>query len=161
LRGRPQVLQLWYEFGSRLDFINDFKLSPTAKKFIWRAIYDHTKKLYNHSGDIPIRFLRAPSTSEISYAYMIGSMEWHFVNSAGNWTAWVEFLDSEVMRTDNRIIEWIKDLQVKTPLQGGFLRELNKAIRRRFSGVDTQSMDDSELIKILEHIFEKASTKRQ
>jgi hypothetical protein len=161
LRNRPQVLQLWYEFGKRLTFINDFELSPTAKKFIWRAVYDHTKKLYDHPRELPIRLLRAPTTSNLSYAYLIGSMDWEFVNAAGNWTAWVEFLDSEVIRNDKRIQNWIRDLQVRGPLQGGFLRVLNRTIRRRFDGIDTPSLPDEGLIEILEETLEDALSKRE
>ncbi len=161
LRNRPHVLQLWYEFGMRLKFIDDFELSPTAKKFIWRAIYDHTKKLYDQPREIPVRLLRAPTTSNLSYAYLIGNMDWDFVNAAGNWTAWVEFLDSEVIRNDKRIQNWIKDLQVRGPLQGGFLRILNRTIRRNFDGIDAPSLPNDDLATKLEKILEEALSYRE
>jgi len=161
LRNRPQVLKLWYEFGKRLKFIDDFELSPTAMKYIWRAIYDHTKKLYDHPREIPVRLLRAPTTSNLSYSYLIGNMDWEFVNAAGNWTAWVEFLDSEVIRNDKRIQKWIKDLQVRVPLQGGFLRILNRTIRRNFDGIDAPSLPNDGLVAKLEEILEEALSQRE
>ncbi len=161
LRNRHQVLQLWYEFGKRLKFVDELELSPTARKFIWRAIYDHTKKLYDPTGELPVRLVRAPTTSNLSYAYHIGSMDWQFVKAAGNWTAWVEFLDSEVMRKDSRIINWIKELQERGPLQGGFLRLLNKTIRRRFNKIETHSLSDEKLVEILDETLEEALSKKE
>ena len=154
LRGRPKVLKLWYEYGTRLSFIEDMELSPLARKHIWQAIYDHSTKLYDHSEEMSTRLQRAPTTSNLCYSYLIGKLDWDFVDAAGNWTAWVEFLDSEVMRTDARIIEWIKEIQVKGPLQSGFLRELNKAIRNRLKGIETRQLLSSNLLEILDEILE-------
>ena len=161
LRGRPKVLKLWYEYGTRLSFIEDMDLSPLARKHIWQAIYDHSTKLYDHSEEMSTRLQRAPTTSNLCYSYLIGNLDWTFVEAAGNWTAWVEFLDSEVMRNDSRIINWIRTLQVKGPLSGGFLRLLNKTIRRRLDRIETTSLKDKELTEILEETLEDALLRRE
>ncbi len=160
-RNRSHAIRMWYPVGKRLDFIEKFELSPTARKFVWRAIYDHTQKIYDKPRELPVRLLRAPTTSNLSYAYLIGRMDWEFVDAAGNWTAWVEFLDSEAIRNDKRIQNWIRDLQIQGPLQGGFLRILNKAIRRIFDGIDTPSLPNDRLIEKLEETLKEALLQRK
>lgn len=161
LRGKPNVLPLWYEVGKHLDFVDELELSPKAKKHVWRAIYDHCRKLYNPDDGIPVRLRDRPTTSNLRYAYLLAkNFDWDLVKNAGNWTAWVEFLDSIVMREDPRIIEWIRDLQDKGPLQGGFLRVLNKAIRHRLDGHVTELLSDSELRDILEEVHKSALENR-
>jgi hypothetical protein len=157
LRGKPGVIKLWYAVGEHLSFVDDLELTPTARKYVWRAIYDHSKELYDKNESIPVRLEERPTTCNLRYAYIIAkNFKWDFVRSAGNWTAWVEFLDSIVMRKDERIINWIRKLQEQTPLRGGFLRKLNRAIRRRLKGIVTTEIINEELGEILDSVYETA-----
>jgi hypothetical protein len=156
LKGKPGVLRLWYAFGTRLSFIDELELTGKAKRYVWRAIYDHMTKLYNPQEPMPQRIKDRPEYNDIRYSYIIGKLDWDFVRAAGNWRTWVDFLDSEVMRDDPRIIEWIKLLQTKAPRTGGYLIHLRRAISERFRNIITSEYDESKLFQILDEIHQIA-----
>ncbi|MHA1907078.1 MAG: hypothetical protein ACW98Y_07275 [Candidatus Thorarchaeota archaeon] len=156
LIGKPGVLELWYAFGKRLSFIDELDLSGNAKRYVWRAIYDHSIKLYNPHEPIPQRIKDRPEYNDIRYSYIIGKLDWNFVRTAGGWRSWVDFLDSEVMREDMRIVEWIKRLQEIGPRTGGYLIDLRKAISERFRNVVTSDYDADRLFQILDETHQIA-----
>lgn len=152
-KGKPGVLQLWYQVGKHLDFVMDPSIVPVEdRKYVWRALYDHAGPL--HEGPIPVRVQRSPKTSHFRYCYLLASkFDWEFVRSAGNWTAWVEFFDSPVIHQDERIIEWLGSKQKHvTGSRQDWVRELTKAIRNRLKNKDTSVFTDEELHERLEDI---------
>jgi hypothetical protein len=156
LRGKPGVLELWYAFGKRLSFIDGLDLSGNAKRYVWRAIYDHSTKLYDPHEPMPQRIRERPEYNDIRYSHIIGKLDWDFVRTAGGWRIWVDFLDSEIMREDMRIIKWIKHLQDKAPRTGGYLIHLRKAISDRFRNVVTLDYDEGRLFQILDETHQIA-----
>lgn len=161
-KGKSGVLELWYQVGKQLDFVMDPSIVPGEdRKFVWRALYDHAGPL--HNGPIPVRVERSPLTSHFRYCYLIASQfDWEFVKSAGNWTAWVEFLDSPVIHSDKRIIEWLGSKQsdiIGTKQE--WVRELAKAIRRKFDNKITSVFDDDELYQQLDEMYDKIVSKKE
>jgi len=153
LKNKPGVLRLWYEVGKNLTFINDTSIIPAEdRKYIWRAIYDHAKEL--KPGKLNVRAVERPENSHFAYCYNLSKYSWDFIKNAGNWTAWVEFFDSLVIRKDNRIIEWLGTIQnFSTGSKQNWLRKLTRKIRRDFKNIDTKVFSDSELDKKLLECF--------
>jgi len=149
------VIELWYEVGKRLKFIEDVSRIPRDdRKYIWRALYDHAGELI--PGKINVRVKYRPENSHFKYCYMIGTNDWEFVKKAGNWTAWVEFLDSPVIREDERIIEWLGSIQKRTQISlQDWLRALTKEIRRTLKNKDTSVYSPDELNNLLNSIFHR------
>jgi len=153
LRGKPGVLKLWYEVGRRLSFVDEIHIEPEDdRKFIWRALYDHAAGLV--PGSPKKRANERLLNSHFYYCYLVGKLPWRFVESGGNWTAWVEFLDSERIRNDQRIIGWLGEKEKNVPgSKQNWLRPLTREIRRRFSTVDTTVLTEEELYAELEGVF--------
>jgi len=154
LKGKKgAVLKLWYEVGKRLSFVMDTKIVPAEdRKYVWRALYDHAELLA--PGPLSVRARERPETSHFKYCWRLSHFPWEFVESAGNWTAWVEFFDSIVIRGDERIIDWLRTKQAcVTSGKQDWLRNLTRAIRREFKGYDTTIYSDEKLNSILEKIF--------
>ncbi len=154
LRGkRGKVVELWWEVGKRLSFIDDFNLDEDEYKLIWVAIYYHAGKLA--PGPLSKRAERSPETSHFAYCYRLGKFSKDVVMSQ-DWTAWYEFFDSEVIRNDSRIIEWLNK-KIKEEFSGGsrqnWLRKLTKAIRNSLKNTDTKYWSKEELEGRLEEIF--------
>ena len=154
LKNKPGVLKLWYEVGKRLSFIEDTSIVPAEdRKYVWRALYDHTDEL--RPGKINVRASKRPENSHFAYCYYLSKYSWGFVNHAGNWTAWVEFFDSEVIRNDSRIIDWLGS---KQPLAKGsvqdWLRKITREIRRNLKNIDTKIFSINDLHDRLEGIFD-------
>jgi hypothetical protein len=152
-KGKRNVLPLWYEVGKRLDFVDKMELTPRARKFVWRALHDHAGGLYDHASKTPVRVIERPTTSHFHYCYIIGKKPWQFVESAGTWTDWYEFMDSIAMRKDERIIRWIDRNQSRAPQDSRWLRKLNVGIRNRLAKKETDVFSDDELYSILDEVF--------
>jgi len=125
-------------------------LSSSAWKQIWRAIYDHTEKLYDRTEPTPSRFWY----NEIRYSYHIGKFDRDFVKTAGTWRDWIDFLDSTALREDYRIIEWIASLQKRESMRTDFLRNLRRAISGKFRNTVTSELPDELLYQDLNEIFD-------
>ena len=149
------VIQLWYEVGTRLAFVDSLELDTISRKFVWRAIFDHAGALYDHTESMSIRARERPLNSHFRYCYLIGKKPWSLVKSAGNWTAWVEFFDSIAIREDDRIVYWIDKIHEKIPNTPNWLRILNKAIRNDLRNLDTSVLSETELISRLDRVFER------
>jgi len=153
LKNKPGVLKLWYEVGKNLTFINNTSIIPPEdRKYVWRAIYDHANEL--KPGQLNVRAINRPENSHFAYCYNLSKYTWDFVKNAGNWTAWVEFFDSLVLREDTRIIEWLGNIQnFSTGSRQNWLRKLTRKIRREFKNKDTKVFSDSELQNKLEEFL--------
>lgn len=153
LKGKPGVIKLWYEIGKRLSFVYDEKtIQPEDRKYVWRALYDHAGELV--PGTPKIRANERWWSSHFFYCYQIGLFPWSFVKAAGNWTAWVEFLDSQRIRQDERIVKWLGSKAKK--VRGGkqdWLRKLTKSVRHAFMNRDTTILTRDELHEELNKIF--------
>jgi len=153
LKNKKGVIKLWYHVGKGINFINDTTIVPREdRKYVWRALYNHAGKL--SPGIINERVMYRPMTSHFRYCNIISKYDWNFVESAGNWTAWVEFLDSPAIRDDDRVIDWLGSIQLKA--QGSlqdWLRRLTKEIRTSFKNKDTSVFTDDELYNKLNTIF--------
>lgn len=165
LKGRPGVVRLWYEVGKRLSFAMDPKIVPLEdQKYIWRAIYDHARGLIPGPGKS-----RAEQygRNHFRYCALLAKFDWTFVESAGDWRSWVEFFDSEAIRAEPRIVEWLQKRsadrsteQWKSFAAGGrkrMFRELIKAIRREFRKTDASYLSESELFAKLDRTFEETN----
>jgi len=155
---RGEVHRLWYEVGSRLQFVMDTSVvAAEDRDFVWRAIYDHVQEL--HRGPIPKRVKRNPETSHFSYCYKLSTFPWEFVDSAGDWTSWSEFFDRKETRNDPRIIEWLGKKAKETSVSGrqNWLRPLTKAIHEEYDKYDTRIRFESkdELFRDLDRIFSR------
>lgn len=153
LKNKKGVLRLWYEIGKRLDFVDDPEIVPPQdRKYIWRALYDHAGELVSEK--LSVRAKERPKNNLFRYCYILAKYEWNFVNNAGNWTAWSEFLDSPVIINDKRIIDWLGSIQLLAvgSLQD-WLRGLTKKIRAEFKNKDTSVFSDDELNKKLSKIL--------
>lgn len=158
LKNRRGVIKLWYEVGRRLSFVMDTSMVPAeVRKYVWRALYDHTGELV--PGKLSVRARERPENSHFKYCYELAQFPWRLVKASGNWTAWAEFLDSPVIRDDRRIIRWLarKHKSAESPRQD-WLRMLTREIRRsfkKFKKWDTSIISDDELDVRLEKIFNK------
>jgi len=153
LKGKPGVIRLWYEIGKRLSFVYDEKIiQPEDRKYVWRALYDHAGELI--PGAPKIRANERWWSSHFFYCYQIGLFPWSFVKAAGNWTAWVEFLDSQRIRRDERIVKWLGSEAKK--VQAGkqdWLRKLTQSVRHAFMNRNTMRLTTDELHEELNEIF--------
>lgn len=154
LKGKAGVVKLWHEVGKALSFIEKVSVEPEDdRKYIWRALYDHAGDLAPGTPNkrAEDRYL----TSHFYYCFRLGRFSWDFVEKAGNWTAWVEFFDSERIRADERIINWLgskaRDEQPKG-LQD-WLRALTREVRRKFKNWDTREMITDDLNNELEECY--------
>jgi len=155
LKGKKgKVLKLWYEVGKNLSFVMDTSLvDPEERQYVFRAIYDHTKKL--NPGPLTKRVLRDPATSHFSYCYKLSTFTWDFVKSAGDWTSWSEFFDRRETKNNENIIKWlsskVKGEKIKS--RQNWLRPLTKEIHKEFLNKDTIVFSPEELYDKLDKIF--------
>ncbi|MBS1263806.1 MAG: hypothetical protein MAG715_00997 [Methanonatronarchaeales archaeon] len=152
--GEKKNLEIWYKIGGGLQFIDQTDLiEDRDRKYIWRAIYDHSGPL--HTGDIPVRADR-PKNNDFRYAYLLAkNFDWEFVESGGTWTTWGEFFDSPVIRNDQRIIDWLGTVKERRGDQGlqDWIRPLTVEIRRELKNVDTGVFEKARLVERLERIY--------
>lgn len=160
LKGKRGVLRLWFELGKELGFIDKCTLiHETDKRWLWRALYDHAPNLA--AGPPKVRANERPENSHFHYCYLLAKKfpDFKFVESAGDWTAWAEFLDSPSISEDHRIIEWLasKQHEYGTSANQNWLRKLTRAIRHEFpykgAKTDTRLFSDAELVQRLESVF--------
>lgn len=155
LKGKKgKVLKLWYQVGNRLKFVMDTSvIAAEDREFVWRAIYDHAEELA--PGLITKRAMRSPETSHFSYCYQLSTFPWEFVEFAGDWTSWSEFLDRSETKKDRRIIEWLGEKAKKFNIKSrqNWLRPLTKAIHTELGKKDTTVFTKSEMYERLESIF--------
>lgn len=153
LKGKDGALELWFFVGTRLQFIDNPEIVlPEDKKYIWRAIWDHTKELA--PGEINTR--SGTNRDHFLYCYRIAKFNWEIVECGGNWRAWVEFLDSPKINVDDRILDWvgIKMMQVK---EKNWVRILNRKLRRTLKNKDTSFLNKEELYELLERSWKEVS----
>jgi hypothetical protein len=160
LKGRKGVLRLWFELGRELSFVDKNKLiHERDKRWLWRVLYDHAPNLA--SGPLNVRANERPENSHFHYCYLLAKKfpDFKFVESAGDWTAWAEFLDSPSISEEERIIEWLatKQREHAPSAKQDWLRKLTRAIRNEFpykgAKTDTTVFSDEDLIRRLEDIY--------
>jgi hypothetical protein len=164
LKGSRGVIRLWYEVGKRLQFMKDPSVVPLEdQKHVWRALYDHAENLVPGPGRS-----RAENyeRNHFRYCAMLAEFDWSFVKGAGNWRSWVEFFDSEKIREDPRIIEWLRERSTKKPTKDWLdfarsakqksFRKLTKYVRQSFKDKETTVFSATELFGKLDEIFRKA-----
>lgn len=165
LRGRAGVLRLWWEVGRRLSFVADVTVTPIEdRKYIWRALYDHAGELVPGPGRSRAERYE---NSHFKYCAQLASFPWEFVEAAGDWTSWVEFLDSASIRDDDRIIDWLRQRSTQPSakwrrfMQGarqGWFRRLARGIRARFRKRQTRGvLDVKELFAELDDVFSEVA----
>jgi hypothetical protein len=165
LKGKRGALKLWYEVGKRLTFVETTDLvSNEDRKFIWRAIYDHAGELIPippHPGSSLTRRRRAEGMrNHFRYCYLIASKfpDYRFVETVGDWSSWIDLLDSPTIQNDERILEWIATKQQSSSDDSrvDWLRRLINGIRGEFPAItDTTILSDKELFGKLENMYRK------
>lgn len=158
LKGRKGVLDLWYEIGKRLSFVDDPSIvDPEDRSYVWQAIYDHASDQGFAPGAYGEREQQRP---HFKYCYELAKKfpDFDFVNSAGDWSAWVEFLDSPSINNDSRIVEWLSSKRLTLDsTKRDWLRRLTREIRREFpykgQKTDTSVFGEAELRDRLDAIF--------
>ena len=162
LRGKDGVIRLWYETGLELrrlwgEVTRRFGLPDTELKLFLRAVHDHAKALKADSRSDRL------SNSYFYYCYLLAEFPRSLLESAGNWTAWVEFLDSPRVRDDRRILEWFVTKSPVAPPTGytklKWFRAIMRSIRDRFREIDTTMLSESELFEKLDEVLRKLESK--
>jgi hypothetical protein len=136
---------------------------PEDRKIIWRDLYDHAPDLVPGPG----RSRSERGDGHFLYCAMLGRLEWDFVKSAGDWTSWTEFFDSERIRDDHRVLEWLAarsglhrspdwDRYTDSARQN-WVRPLAREIRGRFRSRDTTVLTEAELYAELDEVFQAVS----
>jgi hypothetical protein len=153
LKGKDGALKLWYFIGSKLQFVDDPNIVlPQDKKYIWRAIWDHAGELA--PGGMNTR--SGTNRDHFLYCYRVSKFEWNLVERGGNWRAWVEFLDSPKINSDDRILDWVGE-GMREIKQKNWVRVLNKKLRQALKGKDTSFLKTNELYELLEQVLADAS----
>lgn len=158
-KGKAGAIELWYRVGIELrrlwDIVRDrFGVSDTDLKLFIRAVYDHTKKINPGPGR-----LDRLSTNPLYYCYQLAGFPEKLVKNAGNWTAWVEFLDSPRVRNDPRITEWFISRSPIEPPRGSnyiklkWFRVIMRSIRNEFRKIDTTILEKGELFEKLDKVL--------
>lgn len=161
LKRKPGVVRLWWEVGRRLrEFVSDLDVGPEEdRQFLWRAMYDHAPELV--PGIIGSRAERLQN-SHFKYCYELGKYSWERVHAFGDWTSWTEVFDSDRIREDSRIADWLVDR-----VTGGhpdwnaytdqsrmdWFRPLAKAIRSQFKNRESRGLTTDELWTELDKVF--------
>ena len=173
LKSHRGVLELWFEVGKRLSFVETTNLvSAEDRKFIWRALYDHAGRLAPtppYTG--PDRSLnRRPDDprNHFRYCYLISKKfrDFDFVESVGDWSSWIDLFGSPTIRNDERILEWIASKQQSSSEDSrvDWLRKIINGIRRQFPAVgamtDTTVLTDRELTQKLESMYRSTFPKK-
>ena len=166
LKSRRGVLRLWYEVGKRLSFVEGTDLvAAEDRKFIWRALYDHAGKLaptppYSSPDRSASRRADEPR-NHFRYCYLIAKKfpDFDFVESVGDWSSWIDLLDSPTIQNDERILEWIASKQQSSSENSrvDWLRKIINGIRGQFPAVgamtDTTVFTERELRRKLESMY--------
>ena len=158
-KGKPGAIKLWYNVGGELRRLWDrvkttFNLPETYLPIFMKAVHDHSSKIKLGSG----RSMRLKN-AYFYYCYLIADFPWEMVETAGNWTAWVEFLDSKRIRNDPRIIEWFASRAITEPPGGvkctklKWFRKITRAIRKELREIDTTVLEKDELFRKLDLIL--------
>lgn len=165
LKGRPGVLRLWYELGKRLSFVDSLPVDPPEdRKYVWRALYDHMPDLVPGPG----RGRADRGDSHFKYCYLVSRLDWNSVAKAGDWTSWVEFLDSARIRDDERVLEWLSKrttdatpdwIEFTASSRQSWVRPLAKALRQQLRGRDTSVLSTDELETELDSVFRDVSSR--
>ncbi len=155
LKGKSGVLALWHFVGQELAFVDDPKIVPPEdREFIWRALWDHAGELA--PGEKERKSRKAGSARDHwRYCYLVckksrGSLE--YAERAGNWRAWVEFIDRMETRNDERFLNWIEKKMESAP-QKGWLRIITKGIHKSFNKLHTSFLTPEELEERLEKVW--------
>jgi hypothetical protein len=153
LKGKSGVIALWHFVGQRIaEFVDDVHIVlPEDRKYIWRALWDHSGELA--PGEKENRSRKAGSFRDHwHYCYMISRYSLGQVTKAGNWRAWVEFLDSPWTRNDERIPEWISRKMSNPPCQN-WLRKFTPSVRNALRNVHTSVLTQEELDQRLDKLW--------
>ncbi|OIO49988.1 MAG: hypothetical protein AUJ39_00010 [Parcubacteria group bacterium CG1_02_42_13] len=149
LKGKSGALDLWYFIGKKLQFVDDPKLIPPEdKKYVWRALWDHAGELA--PGEMNSR--SGTHRDHFLYCYRIAKFDKGDVERGGNWRAWVEFLDSPKIHSDERILDWI-GAKMKTINKKNWVRILNRNVRQVLKDKDTSFYTKGELYALLEKVW--------
>ena len=162
-KNKPGAIKLWYHVGVELRSLwtktrNSFGLPDTKLPIFIKAVYDHSNKIRPTSGRSG-RFKNA----HFYYCYIIAGYSWEKVQAVGNWRTWVEFLDSKRIKNDLRIADWFAAKSFGKPsMEGRYItpksfRQITRAIRNSLREIDTTVLDDKELYRKLDRIFEEQS----
>ena len=143
LKGKNGVLELWYNVGQRLSFIDDPKiLYPGDKKYIWSALWYHAREIA--PGEAKTR--AGTSRDHFSFCYRIAKYDREFVFNAGTWRDWQDFFDSPILSNKN-ILEWFekKSISIKKLGVKNWLRDVIKLIRNEFQNIDLGFLKKEEI----------------
>jgi hypothetical protein len=169
LKNRPGVVRLWWEVGRRLQqFAGDVDVGPEEDRvYLWRAMYDHAPALV--PGKVGSRADRLKN-SHFFYCFLLGKYDLDKVRAVGDWTSWVEIFDSERIRSDDRILDWLVDRASSSrPDWSSFMdrrrmdwfRPLAKAIRARFENRDVGGLERTEVFSELDMVFDDVARATQ
>lgn len=153
LRGQPGVLELWYQVGKALSFVQELEIEPADDRiYVWRALYDHAGELTpSDPGERASRLVR----NHFRQCYQLGQLEWVFVKEAGTWSAWKDFLENRRVHEDDRIVRWLVQKSNKPPSSPvkRWLRKLTRAVNARFLTRDSTVLSEDELMAELEQVY--------
>lgn len=160
LKNRPGVIQLWYQVGKRLSFVESTNLvSSQDRQYIWRALYDHAGRL-SPGPSTPSRASGLRNHFRYCYLLAVKFPDFEYVEGVGDWRSWHDFFDTPTIQNDSRIVEWIASkYRASNYSESNWLPRLIGAIRNEFpalgASTDTTVLTDEELDRRLEDMYLK------
>jgi len=160
LKGKAGVVKFWYGLGQQLvRLIENRRVEPKDRKYLWRAIYDKAPELFTEStADLPSERIE----HFIETATKIGKLPWGVVKPV-NWTGWSDFCDIRVIREDERLWNWLviktkaKSASAQQDWIRALIREISNTLGKRDTSVYSNDEITAELEKILARVHGKGS----
>ena len=168
LKKTRHVLQLWWELGRKLSFLQNMDVGDERDRiWLWRACYDHCGKLNpSKDGTLSVRARNRLKSSHFRYAELLGRLAWSTAKVIGLWDSWSGICDSECFQNDERFVNWLED-RIRKPKSSvsrlfkarkhqDLFRDLAKRIRHRFKKMDTSVLSQKELFVELDEVADEA-----
>lgn len=155
LEGRGD-LERWHAVGEHLSFVDDEALVPpedrNQDRYIWEALWAHAPEGVRPG---PPNSRTGTPRDHFRECYHLARFPFDVAQRVGNWSDWVNFLESPAVMEDKRITTWVAE---RLPRAGrGALRSLARVLRRQFRNRDLSVLDDEELEAELEQAWAEPS----
>mgnify|MGYP006304087153 CR=1 FL=1 len=148
-------LERWYALGKHLQFVDDEDIVPPEDRsqdsYIWEAFWHHAPKGVRPG---PPNSRTGTKRDHFRECYKLAQIPYKVVESVGNWSDWVNFLETPSVMDDERIIVWVGNNM--NGVSRKQLREFTKLLRKRFNNRVTEVLSEDELAEELCNILEKA-----
>lgn len=159
LQGKRGNLERWHAVGRHLSFVDDESVVPpedrNQDRYIWEAVWAHAPEGVRPG---PRNSRTGTLRDHFRECYQLARIPLDTARQAGNWSDWVNFLETPAVMQDKRIIEWVAARLSQA--RRSELRHLTTVLRRQFDNRNTTLLTEAELKKELEQAWEEASRHR-